>query len=261
MYFEKFPKILYDFNIGSNIEYKVVTDVTRNVRILKEILSNITLYDEYDIRDGDTPEIIADKFYGSPMYHWIVMMTNERYDYVNDFPLPIFELEKHIEDVYGFTSVQFNAADTAIVSLATNTIYKAHVFQTGDQIVYHTEDNTAIGGLINNKTYYAIFLTDSQFKLAETRQKALALQEINLTSLSSGTNIFKLNNQYNVHHYEDANRNIVPEIYINVYGISEQTYPVSNYEYEDRLNESKRRIKIISPQLLARVLQSFEEII
>jgi hypothetical protein len=261
MYFEKFPKILYDFNIGSNVEYKVVTDITRNVRIIKDILSNITLYDEYDIRDGDTPEIVADKFYGSPMYHWIVMLTNERYDYVNDWPLPTFELEKHIEDVYGFTTIEVNASDVASVALFNNTIYKQHPFQTGDRVIYSNEGNTSIGGLVNNRTYYAIRLTDSQFKLATTRQKALALEEINLTSLSSGTNAFKLNNQYNVHHYEDINGNIVPEVYINIYGISEQTYPVSNYEYEDRLNESKRRIRIITPQLLARVLQSFEEII
>ena len=43
MYFEKFPRILYDYNIGSNTEYKVVTDITRNVRVIKEILSNITI--------------------------------------------------------------------------------------------------------------------------------------------------------------------------------------------------------------------------
>jgi len=209
MYFEKFPKILYDFKNGTTIEYKVVSDITRNVRVLNEILSNITLYDEYDIRDGDTPEIIADKFYGSPMYHWIVMLTNERYDYVNDFPLPIFELEKHIEDKYGFTEVEFNASDNAIVSLVVNTIYKAHPFETGDQVIYTSDGNTPIGGLINNKTYYVIKVTDSQFKLASSRKNALALQEIPLTSLSNGSNTIKLNNQYNVHHYEDANGNIV----------------------------------------------------
>jgi hypothetical protein len=189
------------------------------------------------------------------------MMTNERYDYVNDFPLPTFELEKHVEDVYGFTTLEFNAEDNAIVSLPVNTIYQQHPFETGDQVIYSTEGNTPIGGLINGRTYYIIKMTDSQFKLASSRKNALALQEIPLTSLSDGINTVKLNNQYNVHHYEDANGNIVPEVYINVYGISEPIYPVSNYEYEDRLNESKRRIKIISPQVLARVLQSFEEII
>lgn len=261
MYFEKFPKILYDFNIGSNIEYKVVTDITRNVRVLKDILSNITLYDEYDIRDGESPEIIADKFYGSAQYHWIVMLTNDRYDYVNDFPLPIFELEKHIESVYGYTELSLNASDNAIISLTTNTIFKPHVFETGDRIIYSNEGNTSIGGLVNGKAYYAIKITDSQFKLSTSRENALALNDINLTALSNGTNIFKLNNQYNVHHYEDSNGNIVSQDYTNIYGINETTYPVSNYEYEERLNESKRRIKIISPQVLARVLQSFEEII
>ncbi|MGA1048785.1 MAG: baseplate wedge protein 53 [Minisyncoccia bacterium] len=101
MYFDNFPVMLNDYKDGNKIEYKLITDISANVRIRKEILANVTLYDEYDIRDGETPEIIAEKVYGSPLYHWVVMLCNERYDYIDDFPLASYELEQHITDKYG----------------------------------------------------------------------------------------------------------------------------------------------------------------
>ena len=89
MYFKDFPEFIYDFKYGSSSETKtsIVKDITRNIRIKKEVLSNIVLYDEYDIIDGETPEIIAEKFYGNPEYHWIIMLANERFNYITDFPL------------------------------------------------------------------------------------------------------------------------------------------------------------------------------
>ena len=101
MYFNEFPNIYYSFKINGKDKFVLIKDITQNVRIRKEILANITLYDEYDIRDGKTPEIIAEKIYGSPLYHWVVMLCNERYDYINDFPLPTYELEQHVIQKYG----------------------------------------------------------------------------------------------------------------------------------------------------------------
>jgi hypothetical protein len=101
MYFKRFQNILYPFNIKGKEEFKVVTDITRNVRVIKEIAANITLYDLYDIVDGDTPEIISEKFYGTPDYHWVIMILNDRYDYITDFPLPQYELEQFIIQKYG----------------------------------------------------------------------------------------------------------------------------------------------------------------
>ena len=101
MYFEEFGKFTYPFKINGKTEYKLVSDITQNVRVRTEILANITLYDEYDIKDGETPEIIAEKVYGSPLYHWVVMLCNQRYDYINDFPLSSYNLEQHITEKYG----------------------------------------------------------------------------------------------------------------------------------------------------------------
>ena len=100
MYFKEFPQFLYDFNYGDRVKTSIVKDITRNVRVRKEILENVTLFDEYDIVDGETPEIISEKFYGTPEYHWVIMLANGKYDYRADFPLPEAVLQKHIATVY-----------------------------------------------------------------------------------------------------------------------------------------------------------------
>jgi hypothetical protein len=104
MYFKDFPKFIYDFNYGTNSKTSVVTDITRNIRFRKEIFSSVAYYDEYDIVDGETPEIIAEKIYGNAEYHWILMVANDKYDYISDFPLAEQQLTRHIQEVYGSTA-------------------------------------------------------------------------------------------------------------------------------------------------------------
>lgn len=101
MYFKRFPTIYYPVTIGGVKQYSLLKDVTINVRFVKDFLSNITLYDEYDIVDGETPEIISEKFYGTPLYHWIIMLVNERYDYLEDFPLSYNLLVDVVKEKYG----------------------------------------------------------------------------------------------------------------------------------------------------------------
>lgn len=101
MYFRRFDPILYPFTVGSKEVVNVVRDITTNVRFRKAILENITLFDEYDIVDGETPEIIAHKIYGSSEYHWVIMLCNQRYDYLADFPMQSNVLETYIVDKYG----------------------------------------------------------------------------------------------------------------------------------------------------------------
>ena len=69
MYFKEFPTVLYDFKINGETKNLIVTNIAQNVRIRSEILSHVTIFDEYDIKDGETPEIISEKVYGSAEYH------------------------------------------------------------------------------------------------------------------------------------------------------------------------------------------------
>jgi|688.fasta_scaffold35525_8 hypothetical protein len=101
-YFKNFPVAVVDFSeFGEEPKEYLISDIITNVRVKTNLFANLTFYEEYDIRDGENPEIISEKFYGTPYYHWIIMLTNERYDYINDFPLPQKQLEVFIDEKYG----------------------------------------------------------------------------------------------------------------------------------------------------------------
>lgn len=100
MYFSEFPKIRYEFLINGKRVTKTVKDITINVRIQKEVLSLYTLYDEYDLKTGDTPEMISYKLYDTSIYHWVVMLCNLKFDWRNDFPLAVPEFEEYLKDKY-----------------------------------------------------------------------------------------------------------------------------------------------------------------
>ena len=100
MYFSQFPKIYYKFETNGTVNVRPIVDITYNVRFRKEILSNISLYDTYDVKDGETPEILAHRIYGSSLYHWAIMLFNERYNYLKDWPMTTDQLEEYIADNY-----------------------------------------------------------------------------------------------------------------------------------------------------------------
>jgi len=102
MYFEKMPIIYYDFqDKDGNPVVRILKDITTNIRFIKSELDNISVYDEYDIVDDETPEIISTRIYGTPKYHWVIMLMNEIYDYRSDLPLNYNTLSQYVTDKYG----------------------------------------------------------------------------------------------------------------------------------------------------------------
>lgn len=162
MYFSKIPNVYAPYTIGGIEQYIQIKDITVNVRFVSEFLSNITIYDLYDIKDGETPEILAENFYGTPTYHWAIMLANDRYDYINDFPISSNTFVEYVVGKYGQS---------------------------------HLND---------------------------------------------------------VHHYENQGGLIVDSDFVG-------RLAISNYTYEDRLNESKRTIKVISQNIIEQVAKEYSK--
>ena len=74
MYFKKFPQIVYDSD-GTG-KFKDVTNLLRRVAVRSQVKENATLFDTYDIIEGDTPESLAHKLYGDASRHWIILLIN-----------------------------------------------------------------------------------------------------------------------------------------------------------------------------------------
>jgi len=75
-------------------------DLTRRTAVLTEARNDPRTYIEYDVQEGETPEMLADRMYDSPDLYWVIMMFNELHDINQSWPLTTVALERYITRAY-----------------------------------------------------------------------------------------------------------------------------------------------------------------
>jgi hypothetical protein len=241
MYFSNFPKIVYDFDLSSGTDYKIVTDISRNVRFRKQILENISLYDYYDIAEGETPEIISEKIYGTPYYHWVIMLANQRYDYVNDFPLSQLELDTHINKKYGNKKYQIHD-------------YKENGFIKEGVNILRLRESALDGGGIGEIVVGKVLVSQTNGYVGRIDEVIFQANATATVSASMREGKFILNETLGILNetvYVEVDQSTIPDNYT----------ATSNYDYEFALNESKRRIRLIDPTLVDQLIKEFKDTI
>jgi len=167
-YFQMFPDTLYDAKGNGN--YTVMKDILTRVKLVTSKKENILNFDYYNVQDGETPEMIAHKYYGDVNLHWTILVANDIVDYYNDWPMSVQKFEKFVFDKY--------------------------------------------------------------------------------------------DNPQAIHHYEISQTSGETTTTIDV-GMNTTDYPsataISNYTYEDRLQEQKRQIRLISPDFISQFVSEFEK--
>ena len=98
MYFANFPSIVYDAT--GNFDFKVVTNLLRRVALRQKVRENVLIFDIYDVKNGETPEILADKLYGQSELHWIILLLNNITDRYHQWPKSYGQWLSFLEDKY-----------------------------------------------------------------------------------------------------------------------------------------------------------------
>ena len=96
-YFERFP--LYQYDLEDTQNQTLITDILRRVNLKSNVAANTLVFDEYDVLDGEQPDIVARKYYGDSELHWIIVTVNNitsRYDW----PLDQVALSEFVNDKY-----------------------------------------------------------------------------------------------------------------------------------------------------------------
>tara|TARA_R110000868_G_scaffold332780_3_gene593742 strand:- start:385 stop:879 length:495 start_codon:yes stop_codon:yes gene_type:complete len=160
-YFLKFPLVGYTAN--NNIDYDIATDITKRVALSDAVKANFSVYDEYDVKDGETPELVSYKFYDTTEYHWVILMLNDIIDPRYEWVMPQDVLQRYCDSKYA--------------------------------------------------------------------------------------------NAFGIHHYVDIDTGLIVD----------DDFPgatsVSNYVYEEEINESRRRIKILKPEYITGISTEFDRLI
>ena len=74
-YFKFFPTTSYKFGNEST------PDVFRNISIYADVIDqvkdNLTVYENYNILDGERPDNVSQKIYDTPQYYWTFYLLND----------------------------------------------------------------------------------------------------------------------------------------------------------------------------------------
>ena len=98
MYFDSFPVIPYDAK--GDLNFKDVTNLLRRVGMRAKLKSNTLLYDTYDVKEGETPEMIAHKLYGDTELHWVILIINDITDRYHQWPMTGGQFLDYLNDKY-----------------------------------------------------------------------------------------------------------------------------------------------------------------
>ncbi len=76
------------------------------------IKSDLFVYYLYDIKDGETPEMLAYKYYGDANRHWIILLANDIINPFYDWPLSYHNFQSFMIQKYG--SIENAKSNTAL---------------------------------------------------------------------------------------------------------------------------------------------------
>lgn len=196
-YFDTLPKIIQYDNVGTG---RIFTNLLARASIIPELLKNPAMYYSYDIQEGDTPEIIAHKYYGDSYRYWMVLLANEILDPQWNWPMTSNVFNDYLISKYGST---FNTSD-----------------------VHHYEKIVTTLDLGTNTT---------------TTNKVIIDEETY--------------NSYNS--YTSTNTYSLPTGPVTV---TITLHPITYYDYESDLNESKRNIQILNSNYVNQLETEFKNL-
>jgi hypothetical protein len=117
----------------------ITTDYNNNLILLKNLLARAVLLPQvknnplvlytYAVQDGDTPETVAYKYYGSVDRYWIVLHGNQSLDPQWDWPLTSQQFQKYIikkykQDTANSLSISVNSTnDSQVLSYTLGTVH------------------------------------------------------------------------------------------------------------------------------------------
>lgn len=136
-YFKHFNKVFYDQHEDSP-SVDVLTNLTTKISFMNQYSDNTSLYYYYSIEDGETPEILAYKLYGSVEKHWILLMFNNILDPQYDWPMEQRNLGAYIENKYS-TSDYADTANTSTTGLSWAMSHTKDYFVTEETNVVGTD--------------------------------------------------------------------------------------------------------------------------
>ena len=291
MYFKDFP--LTNFYKSDGTVSQAI-DVLRRVVFTKESYLQESAFDNYYYKDGDTPEKLATKFYNDPELHWVIILYNTAFDPFYSFPLSRNSFREFLDKKYEGQALFLSPLGESQTPMFTN---ETTALKPGEKIStrYYLQIGSMSVEKFNSTTQHAIVKrVDNQLSKIETSKHVGPLFQVDDVIARRSTILdTKYRSQVTravaaldaLHHFELAVENkevgimldplrFAPEAdgtqpewsgyygsLLQNYTDGDNSYVITNRQYETRLNESRMKIRIPKKSVVQKVIEEFETLI
>ena len=271
-FFRQFPTINYDLKKDGSVMRMV--NIFRNVRPLQNYVDNPSLYKFYEIKNGERPDTVSQRLYGTPDFYWTFFVINEfLHDGYKVWPLSQEQLFDYIKEQYNGYAIttkpvivrtgdgtisefrdslsgkfQLGETITGSISNAQGTLTKKNIDM--NQLVVQNMKNTnryTGDGAANNNNY--------ELLIGSTTNDSVESYEV-------------FNYADAPHHYYITDSDGIDREYTNMSFINQtiatpenDLKSVSNRQYVNDLNEERSKIRVINPNFIGRFIENFESLI
>ena len=141
---EKLPELLYNFSSKPlDPDFLVVKNIWRRAQILTEFKSQVSIFTEITVGDGERPEDLATQYYGNPFYNWTILIMNDITDYYTQWPKSTVQLQEFINAKYDNGQATKHHVTTEVKDANENVIVPAgKIVPSNFQVVYYNGSTT-----------------------------------------------------------------------------------------------------------------------
>jgi len=235
-FFKNFPEITYKLPNNKVVRIK---DFFRKSKIEQEAVNSIIDYNTYELTDGERPDIVASKLYGDSNLHWTLFIVNDIENYF-DWHKDFGTFERYIDKKYpGQLAIASQSTD--IVARKTTVSDTTNKFLLGEKVTSASGEGRVI---LVEPEKNRIAIDGKGFVANETITGKVSTKSFVPTSV--------INHRDGVAYYKKDNlrRNSETSGYTQV----------TMYDDEYDKNEEKRKIKVISPAIIDRIVKRFEKV-
>lgn len=200
-YFQSLPLVTQTDPYGNSI---VVNNILSRAYLIPSLQNNLMLFYTYDLKEIDSPENIAYRYFNDPYRFWILFYSNGIIDPYSQWPLTNQQF-----DVYMFDKYKNDTANS--FNISANTVTQQQVLSYVLSTTHHYEQYITTTNPVNNQGQKITIQID---------------QDSYNTIVESSTTIS------------------FPDGSLATKDISKQK--ISIFDYENKLNESKRNIKLMN---------------
>ena len=129
-YFDTLPSVI---TVNPNGTADVLKNLVVRAKLLTQIATNSLVFYKYTVQEGDSPEIVAYKYYGDQYRYWLVLLANEAVDPLWNWPLTSNMFVNYMQNKYS------EAANTQSVLEYTQT--NIHHYE---KLITTYDDNTQV---------------------------------------------------------------------------------------------------------------------